>query len=117
MTVFVQRANGVIVGVYANRQDGYAEEELADDDAEILAFLDPPIPDRVSSRQFKMQLFNAGLKAQVETWVASQGELIQIAYADSGTFLRTEPMMQTGFAALGFTPDQIDAFYVAAAAL
>jgi hypothetical protein len=38
-------------------------------------------------------------------------------FNSSGTFLRTEPMMQTGFTALGFTSDQIDAFYVAAAAL
>jgi hypothetical protein len=78
---------------------------------------DIPPPDRVSSRQFKMQLSIAGLKEQVETWVAAQDELTQIAYAESGEFLRSEPMMQTGFAALGFTSAQIDAFFTAAAAL
>jgi hypothetical protein len=31
--------------------------------------------------------------------------------------VRSEPMMQVGFAALGFSPEQIDAFFVAAAAL
>ncbi|MGN6772612.1 MAG: hypothetical protein ACTHJQ_22600 [Rhizobiaceae bacterium] len=75
------------------------------------------VPDRVTSRQFKLQLLASGLLDQVETWIASQDQAVQIAYANSGTFLRTEPMMQTGFAALGFTADQIDAFFTAAATL
>jgi hypothetical protein len=75
------------------------------------------VPERVTSRQFKLQLLAAGLLDQVETWVAAQDQAVQFAYANSGTFLRTEPMMQTGFQALGFTSEQIDAFYVAAAAL
>jgi hypothetical protein len=77
----------------------------------------PVVPERVTARQFKLQLLAAGLLDQVEAWVASQDQAVQIAYANSGTFLRTEPMMQTGFQALGFTAAQIDAFYVAAAAL
>jgi hypothetical protein len=78
---------------------------------------DPVVPDRVTARQFKLQLLAAGLLDQVEAWIDQQDKAVQIAYANSGTFLRTEPMMQTGFAALGFTSEQIDAFYVAAAAL
>lgn len=39
---FVQRDNGTIIAVYANAQPGYAEEEVAADDAELLAFLNPP---------------------------------------------------------------------------
>lgn len=77
----------------------------------------PIIPDRVSSRQFKLQLLASGLLDQVEAWVASQSQAVQIAYANSGTFLRTEPMMQQGFTDLGYTTDQIDAFYTAAAEL
>jgi hypothetical protein len=75
------------------------------------------VPERVTARQFKLQLLGAGLLDQVETWIGQQDQSVQIAYANSGTFLRTEPMMQTGFTALGFTSDQIDAFYTAAAAL
>jgi hypothetical protein len=75
------------------------------------------VPERVTSRQFKLQLLAAGLLDQVEAWVGQQDQTVQIAYANSGTFLRTEPMMQTGFAALGFTSGQIDDFYTAAAAL
>lgn len=76
-----------------------------------------PIPDRVTARQFKLQLLAAGLLDQVETWVAGQSRDVQIAFEYSGTFVRDEPMMQAGFAALGFTAAQIDAFFTAAAAL
>jgi hypothetical protein len=39
--VFVERQDGVITGLYANFQEGYAEEELADDDPEVVAFKAP----------------------------------------------------------------------------
>ena len=76
---------------------------------------EPVIPDRVTARQFKLQLLQAGLLASVEAWIGSQSQAVQIAYNNSGTFVRTEPMMQAGFTALGFTPEQIDAFFTAAA--
>lgn len=75
------------------------------------------IPDRVSSRQFKMQLQIDGIKDQVEGWVASQGPLVQIAYENSGTFVVSEPMMQNGFALLGFSEAEIDEFFEAASRL
>lgn len=75
------------------------------------------IPDRVTARQFKMQLENSGLLDAVESWIGQQSKLVQIAYANSGTFVREEPMMQAGFAALGFQSAQIDAFFTAAAAI
>ncbi|CAM5401069.1 hypothetical protein AFEL58S_02035 [Afipia felis] len=43
---WVQRdSSGQICGVYANRQDGYAEELLADSDAEIVAYRAPREPE------------------------------------------------------------------------
>ncbi len=77
----------------------------------------PPVPDRVTARQFKLQLLADGLLDQVEGWIATQSQAVQIAYANSGTFVRDEPMMQAGFAALGFTPARIDVFFVAASEL
>lgn len=74
----------------------------------------PPAPDRVTARQFNLQLLADGILDQVEGWIATQSQAVQIAYANSGTFVRDEPMMQAGFAALGFTPEQIDAFFTAA---
>ena len=75
------------------------------------------VPHRVSSRQFKLQLHSARLLAQIEGWIAAQDVPTQIAYASSSTFVRSDTMMQAGFAALGFTTEQIDDFYIAAAAL
>lgn len=77
----------------------------------------PPVPSSVSARQFKLQLLATGLLDQVEAWIRSQDQAVQIAYDNSGTFVRSEPMMQMGFAALGFTSEQIDAFFLAASQL
>lgn len=74
-------------------------------------------PDRVTSRQFKLQLLADGLLDTVDAWIAAQDRGVQLAYEYSGTFVRDEPMTQAGFAALGFTPEQIDAFFAAAAEL
>lgn len=75
------------------------------------------IPDTVSARQFKLQLEIQGLTAAVEGWVAAQTKLVQIAYNNSGSFDRNEPMLQAGFNALGFTSQQLDTFYTKAAKL
>lgn len=75
------------------------------------------VPDAVSSRQFKLGLLAAGLLDQVEAWVATQDRAVQIAYHNSATFVRSEPMMQQGFSDLGFTEEQIDAFFVQAGAI
>ena len=74
-------------------------------------------PESVTARQFKMQLVIAGLKAQVDGWIASQDEIVQVAYEYSGTFVKSEPMMQAGFVALGFTDQQRDDFFLAASKL
>lgn len=75
---------------------------------------EPTAPDRVSARQFKLQLLADGILEQVEAWIASQGRAIQLAYDNSSEFVRDEPMMQAGFRALGFPSEQITAFFSAA---
>jgi hypothetical protein len=77
----------------------------------------PPVPDRVTSRQFFLQLAAAGLLDPVEAWIDTQPLPIQIAFERSGTFVRDDPMLQQGFEGLQFTVAQIDDFFVAAAAL
>lgn len=116
---YVQRTDGTITGIFANMQDGYAEEFLADENEEVVAFINPPPPPvtSVSARQFKLQLLASGLLDQVDAWIKSQGRAMQIAYEYSGTFVRTEPMMASGFAAMGFTDEQIDAFFSEASQL
>ncbi|WP_395449964.1 hypothetical protein ACHMW7_09205 [Aminobacter sp. UC22_36] len=77
----------------------------------------PPVPDVVSSRQFKMQLEIDGLTVPVEGWVSSQPKLIQIAYVESKTFNRDDTMLQSGFAALGYSSARVDGFFTAASKL
>jgi hypothetical protein len=53
MTVWVERdRDGTIASIYANRQDGYAEEELPDDDKDVTQFhqkASPPAVDRLGN--------------------------------------------------------------------
>lgn len=77
----------------------------------------PFVPERVSARRFRLQLRISGLLDQVTTWIATQDPLVQDAFEYSGEFVRSEPMMADGFAQLGFTEAQIDAFFVAASKL
>ena len=53
---FVSRDQGNnVTGVFANKQPGFAEENLADDDPAVLAFLSPPpqISPALNATQFK----------------------------------------------------------------
>ncbi|MCX5581498.1 hypothetical protein [Kaistia terrae] len=85
----------------------------------IAAYVEPLalIPARVTSRQFFLQLDADGLLNAVEGWIDQQPLPIQIAFERSSTFVRDDVMLQQGFVGLGFTPQQIDAFFTAAAAL
>lgn len=115
---YVQRDNGIVVGLYANAQQGYAEEFLADDHEDVLAYLNPVYEVvSVSARQFKLQLYAAGLTETVEAWIAGQSPEVLIAYNNSGSFEKYSPVMQAGFAALGFTDEEITAFFEAASQL
>jgi hypothetical protein len=64
-----------------------------------------------------MQLAIAGLSTQVSAWASAQPELVQIAFDESGSFNRDDEMLVRGFTALGFTADQVDAFFTAASQL
>lgn len=77
----------------------------------------PPAPDRVSRRQFGMQLIISGWRTAADAWVAQQDESTRWAYENSDTFVRDDPMLQAGFAALGVNEQQVDEFFAAAAAL
>lgn len=78
---------------------------------------EPVVPDRLSRRQFRLALIDAGLLEQVEGWIATQDIRTRAAYADSGTFLRTDEMLQQGFAGLGFMEEQVNEFFTDAAGL
>ncbi|MDG4895552.1 hypothetical protein P9272_18440 [Mesorhizobium sp. WSM4976] len=125
MTKFFVDRNGFYLGGFdgAEPPEGAIEVLEAPEDARQIwrdgVWGAPQIspPDSVSARQFKLQLLYAGLLDEVEGWIAGQATAVQIAYGNSGSFVRQSPMMQAGFASLGFTSKQIDEFFVAAAML
>lgn len=41
---YIKRKSGVIVGVFKRKQSGVAEDFLPDDDPEVIAFKNPPLP-------------------------------------------------------------------------
>ncbi len=88
---------------------------------DVAPYLPPAIvvavPDSVSARQFRMQLRISGLRDAVVTWIATQNELTQDAFEYSDKFHRDDAMMRSGFAALGFTDEQGDEFFIAASKL
>jgi hypothetical protein len=118
MAYIARNQDGSIRAVCGVLQPEFAEEWLPDDDPNVIAYLNPNRSvDSVSARQFKLQLLSAGLLNQVDVWVKTQSQAVQIAYEYSGSFVRTEPMMAAGFAAMGFTNQQIDDFFNAASKL
>lgn len=118
-SVYVQRDDaGVIIGLYANLQEGLAEEVLNDGDPEVVAFLNPPeIPQPVTKRQLRLTLVRNGISlATVDAAIASMPEGIekqeaQIEWADASTFNRNHPTLLLIASALGLTEAQVDAMW------
>ena len=106
---WVEAQAGWRVGGVIDEDDGYTAPAAVEAPTSA--------PDRVTSRQFKMQLEIDGLTDAVESWVAQQSKLVQIGYNESGTFVRDDPMLVAGFKALKFTIKRVDEFFVAAAEL
>lgn len=127
MTKYFVDVSGAYIGGFdgADPPLGSIEVPVAPEDARQIwhtltqAYGEIPPADvsSVSARQFKLQLLASGLLDQVDAWIATQSKAVQIAYEYSGMFVRTEPMMAAGFAAMGFTSEQIDDFFTAAAEL
>lgn len=137
MTVFVSRdSNGKIDGVYAYVCEGVAEEELPEDSSDVVAFLNPPPPiPPISRRQFFQQAAIASIitenealaavttgalptaiTAFISTLAAEQQFGAKMLFAVS-EFVRSSPMANAFGQTLGMTPEQIDAFFLAASQL
>lgn len=118
---YIERTNGAITGAYAMLQSGYAEEFVAEDNAELVAFLnrDPPAQP-ITRRQLRLTLVRNGISlAGVEAAIAAmpdglEKEEAQIEWADASTFNREHPTLLLIAAALGLTDTQIDAIWAEA---
>ncbi|MCZ7494131.1 hypothetical protein O8B39_06450 [Agrobacterium rhizogenes] len=118
---YVERTDGAITGVYAMLQAGYAEEFVADDNAELVAFLNREPPAQpITRRQLRLTLVRNGISlTDVEAAIASMPdglakEEAQIEWADASTFSRTHPTLLLIAAALGLDVAQIDAMWAEA---
>lgn len=121
--VFVERENGAIVGVYSLMQPGYAEEELASDHPDVVAFVNRetdalPV---LTMRQFRLGLLGAGLLGTVTAAIEAMPEparsaaLIEFDYASE--VLRDNPLVLSLAAALNLSPEMIDDLWRSAAQL
>jgi hypothetical protein len=92
MMVWAERnAVGSIKGVYANAQPGYAEEQLADNDPAVLAFLNPSLPQTVLSQDLMAQ-FTATDAAAIQTAIAGSQAFWLLWYQLQA---QKEPMLVT----------------------
>lgn len=113
---YVRRVGGKIVELVGASQEGITEA-VEEDSPEVLAFMDPPREVSVSARQFRLMLRQWGILDAVKAWVATQSGEVQDAFEYSSTFVKNDPVMATGFAQFGFTPEQVDTFFEEAAKL
>ena len=117
--VFVQRnASGAITGVYANPQPGYAVEALPDNDASVVAYLNPPPPPitSVTPAQGRIALLNAGLLDKATAAVNTAGGATAIWWEYAPMWERNNStLVSMATTLLGLTPAQIDQLFVAAA--
>lgn len=120
--IFAQRLNGVITGAFRNPQPGYAEEELADDNAEVLAFLNPPAgtPD-LAPYQFRSMLQLSGKAGDLTDFIAAlpdpQRTIAQAKLEYSLVFKRDNDLVEAARQALGLTDGQLDALWLQAASI
>lgn len=117
--IFVERKAGVICGVYAQPQPGFAEEELPNSDLEVAAFLTPStaVVTSVTPRQARLALLAAGLLDQVETAVNQAGGAVKITWDYATEINRNDPLITTLGKTLNLTDTQIDNLFTQAATL
>lgn len=75
------------------------------------------VPISVTPRQVRLVLLAQGLLATVEGMIASQDEATQITWKYASEFRRDDPLLNQLAANLNLTQQQIDDFFIEAAAL
>lgn len=119
---YVERQSGIVTGVFARLQSGYAEEFLADDDPEVVAYLNPPAPPpELAPYQFRAMLALSGKQAALDAYIAAlpdpQKTIAQAKLDYSLTFRRDNDLVLAAQQALGLTDAQLDAMWTQAAAI
>jgi hypothetical protein len=120
-SLFAQRVAGRIVGLYGVPQPGWAEEAVSPDDADVQAFLAPPVPRVVEMAQARLALLQAGLLTQVQSAIDAMpgvdGQAARIAWEYRATVRRDSTLVQALAQQLALTEEQLDTLFTTAAAL
>lgn len=88
----------------------YTEEEIA-------ALNSPPVPNSVTPRQVRLLLLSQNLLADVEAIIAASDDATKITWQYASEFRRADPLLAALAAQLGLSDEQVDGFFIAAAAL
>lgn len=88
-------------------------------DPNTLEYVAPPpvVPQSVTPRQVRLVLLAQGLLASVEAMIAQQDEATRIAWQYASEFRRDDPLLLSLATSLNLTSQQLDEFFIAAAAL
>jgi hypothetical protein len=127
--------NGVVVNL-ALAPAGWAPPELtlievpegvranigdSADPATWLVLTPPPapsaVPQSITMRQARLALLGAGLLDAVNVGITGMSQAAQIEWEYAATVERTNPLIAALASALALTPGQVDALFVAGAAL
>jgi hypothetical protein len=77
----------------------------------------PVVPSSVTPRQVRLLLLSQNLLAQVEAIIAASDEATKITWAYASEFRRNDPLLLALAGQLGLTSEQVDEFFIAAAAI
>lgn len=116
--------------VYARiDEDGISRSSCSEDNPEFQTWLAegntplpadpvaPVVPQSVTPRQVRLLLLSQNLLSQVETIIAASDEATKITWQYASEFRRDDPLLEALAKQLGLTDEQVDGFFVAAAAL
>jgi hypothetical protein len=121
---FIKIENGTVVQKQTYHEDGFVEVPdhvecgMIQDGSEFIA--SPPqyvVPQRVTMRQARLALLQAGLLQQVTDAVASIGGAAAIEWEYSTTVRRDSPLVQSISSGLGLLTQQMDELFTLAATL
>lgn len=77
----------------------------------------PVVPSSVTPRQVRLLLLSQGLLDEVEALIAASDQATQITWQYASEFRRNDPLLEALATQLGLTSQQVDDFFIAAAAI
>jgi len=113
---YVERKDGVIVGVYSGPQVGIPLDFVEDSDiAATVRSFQPGMS--VTPRQFRLALNATGMRANIEAYVAAGSQDMKDTWEFATVIERNSAIIAAGAAELGLTEAQIDDLFTLAASL